>query len=74
MHPARGKVRGPYAKLPVGSPLRRLVLDLVATIQGHAPSKADAGDDGLVAAVFEAVRETPEESYIVGVIGRPQGI
>ncbi|KAJ8494635.1 hypothetical protein ONZ51_g2221 [Trametes cubensis] len=74
VHPARGKVRGPYAKLSVGSPLRRLVLDLVATIQGHASSKADAGDDGLVAAVFEAVSETPEESYMAGVIGRPRGI
>ncbi|KAI0330555.1 hypothetical protein GY45DRAFT_736395 [Cubamyces sp. BRFM 1775] len=71
-HPSRGKVRGPFAKLPAGSSLRRLVLDLVATIQGRTPSKADTGDDGLVAAVAEAVRETPEESYIAGVIGLPQ--
>ncbi|KAH9898031.1 hypothetical protein C8Q73DRAFT_640798 [Cubamyces lactineus] len=63
-HPSRGIVRGPYAKLPAGSPLRRLVLDLVATIQGHTPGKTALGT-----AVFDAVRETPEESYIARVVG-----
>ncbi|PIL31596.1 hypothetical protein GSI_06298 [Ganoderma sinense ZZ0214-1] len=68
-HPTRGKLPGPYAKLPVQSPLRRLVLDLVSTIvaQGYRTSNMD---DGLEVTVSEAVQGTPEASYWAGVLAR----
>ncbi|KAL7285185.1 hypothetical protein ACG7TL_000278 [Trametes sanguinea] len=66
-HPTRGKINGPYAKLPANSPIRRLVLDLVATIVGNAPDKADTTNADLVAAVAEAVQGTAEEPYWAGI-------
>ncbi|EIW64399.1 uncharacterized protein TRAVEDRAFT_68214 [Trametes versicolor FP-101664 SS1] len=66
-HPARGKLRGPYAKLPADSPLRHLVLDLVATIIGQSPRKTDSGDDDLISAVDEATRETEDAAYFAGI-------
>ncbi|KAI8980644.1 hypothetical protein BD414DRAFT_420409 [Trametes punicea] len=70
-HPTRGKLKGPYAKLPASSPLRRLVLDLVATLVGQGQSKKDSGDDGLVSAVTEAVDGTTEEAYFAGIMASP---
>ncbi|KAI0931972.1 hypothetical protein AcV5_004663 [Taiwanofungus camphoratus] len=56
-HATRGKLPGPFAKLPT-SPLRGLVLDVMATICG--PS---SGSDALETAVDEAVRNSEEEVY-----------
>ncbi|TBU34542.1 hypothetical protein BD311DRAFT_746356 [Dichomitus squalens] len=64
-HPTRGKIPGPYAKLPSKSPVRRLVLDLVATLVGQG-NRASSTDDGLAAAVSEAVQDSPESSYWEG--------
>ncbi|KAM5530783.1 hypothetical protein V8D89_015524, partial [Ganoderma adspersum] len=66
-HPTRGKLPGPYAKLPAQSPLRRLVLDLVVTViaQGYRSTNVD---DALEATVSEAVQATPEASYWAGVL------
>ncbi|KAF7347752.1 Testis-expressed sequence 10 protein [Mycena venus] len=53
-HATRGQMLGPYAKLPVGSAVRRLALDLIALI----------GDDpSLSSAVHAAVLGTEEELY-----------
>ena len=68
-HPTRGKIPGPYAKLPNNSPVRRLVLDLVATIIGQSHGGSTA-DEGLVAAVSQAVQDAPESSYWEGVLVR----
>ncbi|OCH95802.1 hypothetical protein OBBRIDRAFT_871454 [Obba rivulosa] len=57
-HTTRGRLPGPYAKLPPASPVRRLVLDVVATIV-----RSGGADDGLQDAVGEAVRGTEEEEY-----------
>ncbi|RDB28596.1 Testis-expressed sequence 10 protein [Hypsizygus marmoreus] len=56
-HAVRGQLLGPYSKLPVSSPLRRLALDLVVTLlqTGH--------DDSLCAAVDLAVANTNEQCY-----------
>ncbi|CDO73234.1 hypothetical protein BN946_scf185007.g289 [Trametes cinnabarina] len=67
-HPTRGKVAGPYAKLPAESPIRRLVLDLVATITGNAPDKADPSNGELVAAVAGSVQGTAEELYFSDIV------
>ncbi|KAI0639775.1 hypothetical protein C8Q77DRAFT_1082807 [Trametes polyzona] len=65
-HPARGKLPGPYSKLPAESPLRRLVLDLVATITANCSRKGTDCND-LVSAADEATQGTPEETYLTGV-------
>ncbi|KAI0830683.1 hypothetical protein BC628DRAFT_1313137 [Trametes gibbosa] len=67
-HPTRGKLHGPYAKLPANSPLRRLALDFVVTLIDQGRRKADDGVDELVAAVEEATQGTPEAEYFVGVV------
>ncbi|GLB36226.1 hypothetical protein LshimejAT787_0305140 [Lyophyllum shimeji] len=60
-HPVRGQVPGPYSKLPVASPLRRLALDLVAILMS-----AESGrEDGLGAAVDQATMGTEEQEYWV---------
>lgn len=60
-HATRGTLLGPYSKIPPGSPLRRLVLDVVVSIISGAGG--DGGRDGLVSAVNEAVKGTEEQSY-----------
>ncbi|KAF5377588.1 hypothetical protein D9615_005333 [Tricholomella constricta] len=58
-HSVRGQLLGPYSKLPVASPLRRLALDLAATVL-----LAEASDeDGLSVAVDVAVAGTDEQEY-----------
>ncbi|KAJ7209662.1 hypothetical protein GGX14DRAFT_452486 [Mycena pura] len=54
MHPTRGQIPGPYSKLPPVSPLRRLVLCLVALIRD---------DSTLSSAVSFAVLGTEDELY-----------
>ncbi|KAH9847335.1 hypothetical protein C2E23DRAFT_741971 [Lenzites betulinus] len=66
-HPTRGKLPGQYAKLPVSSPLRRLALDLVATLISQGARKTSEGVDELIAAVEEATQGTPEAAYFAGV-------
>ncbi|RPD64943.1 hypothetical protein L227DRAFT_591208 [Lentinus tigrinus ALCF2SS1-6] len=58
-HPTRGRIPGPYAKL--SPPLRRLVLDLVATIKCTSPRPGV--DDGLEASVTEVVGSATEAAY-----------
>ncbi|KAJ7783892.1 hypothetical protein DFH07DRAFT_874241 [Mycena maculata] len=53
-HPTRGEIPGPYSKLPSGSPVRRLALDLVA-VMGEHPA--------LSSAVDIAVLGTTEQLY-----------
>ncbi|KAI0361212.1 hypothetical protein OH77DRAFT_1443396 [Trametes cingulata] len=65
-HPTRGKLPGPFAKLPANSPLRRLVLDLVATLVSQSGRQISLGEDELVLAVDEAVRGSSEEVYFAG--------
>ncbi|KZP31318.1 hypothetical protein FIBSPDRAFT_945334 [Athelia psychrophila] len=57
-HPTRGQLPGPYTRLPDGSPIRRLALDVVATI---LMSSAEAG--GLIEAVGVATVDTEEVGY-----------
>ncbi|KAI0673507.1 hypothetical protein C8Q78DRAFT_968534 [Trametes maxima] len=63
-HPIRGQLHGPYSKLPTNSPVRRLVLNLVAVVIGQSPSKGNLGSDELMSAVNEAVVDTPESRYL----------
>ena len=57
-HPSRGRLPGPYTKLPVSSPLRRLVLDLAATL-----SVGEEHNNGLGAAVAIVTMCTEEADY-----------
>ena len=57
-HPTRGQISGPYTRLPAGASVRRLALDVVATI-AMGPSDAS----GLVEAVGMATSETEEAEY-----------
>ncbi|KAG6911904.1 hypothetical protein DXG01_000151 [Tephrocybe rancida] len=59
-HPVRGQLHGPYSKIPMTSPLRRLALDLVVTLLWAAST--DSGD-GLRTAVELAVADTKEREY-----------
>ncbi|KAI1793922.1 hypothetical protein LXA43DRAFT_884849 [Ganoderma leucocontextum] len=68
-HPARGKLPGPYTKLPAQSPLRRLVLDLAVTIIAQR-YRTTGVDDGLEATVSKAVQGAPEASYWTGALAR----
>jgi len=61
-HPTRGRLLGPFARLP-SAPLRRLVLDVVATIEWQEA-------DGFEGDVSEAVRGTEEESYWATLVSR----
>ncbi|KAG5735244.1 Testis-expressed sequence 10 like protein [Termitomyces sp. T112] len=61
-HAVRGQLPGPYNKIPIGSPLRRLTLDLAATLL----SATDAGIGGeLRVAVDLAVVGSEEQEYWV---------
>ncbi|KAG5342392.1 hypothetical protein C0989_002227 [Termitomyces sp. Mn162] len=61
-HAVRGQLPGPYNKIPIGSPLRRLTLDLAATLL----SATDAGIGGeLRVAVGLAVVGSEEQEYWV---------
>ena len=57
-HAVHGQLPGPFSKLPLTS-LRRLALDLVATITCSDYN----GNDGLHAAVSLAVAATGEQHY-----------
>lgn len=54
-HPTRGRLLGPFTRLP-SARLRRLALDVAVTLGGQ-----EAGE--LEGAVSEAVSSTGEESY-----------
>ncbi|PFH54547.1 hypothetical protein AMATHDRAFT_135182 [Amanita thiersii Skay4041] len=56
-HAVRGRLPGPYTKLPPSSDLRALTLDVVATLLMTSGSKW-AGREGLIVAVDMAVRNT----------------
>ncbi|KZT05948.1 uncharacterized protein LAESUDRAFT_726516 [Laetiporus sulphureus 93-53] len=69
-HETRGRLSGPFAKLPTASPLRMLALDVAATLTGTGPGgqgvghgDGDGDGDDLEAAVREAVRSTEVEAY-----------
>ncbi|KAK0245760.1 hypothetical protein EDD85DRAFT_1016820 [Armillaria nabsnona] len=57
-HPVRGQIPGPFTKLPHGSAVRRLALDVVATMQS-----ASFTEDKLCLFVSTAVKDTTEDSY-----------
>ncbi|PCH33787.1 hypothetical protein WOLCODRAFT_135324 [Wolfiporia cocos MD-104 SS10] len=57
-HPTRGRVLGPFAKIPPASGLRRLALDVAATVLDRSGVR-----DELAVAVDEAVRGTEDEGY-----------
>lgn len=57
-HPVRGQIPGPFTKLPHGSTVRRLALDVVATMQS-----ASFTEDKLCSFVSTAVKDTTEGSY-----------
>ncbi|KAG6842589.1 hypothetical protein C0991_000115 [Blastosporella zonata] len=59
-HPVRGRLAGPYNKIPMTSPLRRVALDLVVTFLWA--TGVDSGD-GLRTAVELAVAGTDEQEY-----------
>lgn len=61
-HAVRGNLPGPYSKLPAASRLRRLALDLVATIN-QGPTR----NDDLSSAVDLTVEGTEEQNYWVRV-------
>ncbi|TFK30516.1 hypothetical protein FA15DRAFT_579745 [Coprinopsis marcescibilis] len=61
-HAVRGRVAGPYTKLPAASPLRRLALDMVSVLQMRAKLKSEATGN-LSSAVNHAVEGTTEEKY-----------
>ncbi|KAK0506164.1 hypothetical protein EDD18DRAFT_20287 [Armillaria luteobubalina] len=57
-HPVRGQIPGPFTKLPHGSTVRRLALDVVATMQSVSLT-----EDKLCTFVSTAVKDTTEDSY-----------
>ncbi|KAK0198378.1 hypothetical protein F5146DRAFT_1218993 [Armillaria mellea] len=57
-HPVRGQIPGPFTKLPHGSTVRRLALDVVATMQS-----AGFTEDKLCSFVSTAVKDTTEDPY-----------
>ncbi|KAH9944068.1 uncharacterized protein BXZ73DRAFT_39165 [Epithele typhae] len=67
MHPTKGKMSGPFAKLPATSAARRLILDLVTTIVGP-PSPADTDD--LRSTAADAVQGTADWDYWTGISRR----
>ncbi|KAL4242182.1 Pre-rRNA-processing protein IPI1 [Abortiporus biennis] len=73
-HPTRGKLPGPFTKLPIGSITRRLALDLVSTMCTFATFRSEHVDgdghdqtDPLVIAVNEATNDTIDEAYWISV-------
>lgn len=62
MHPVRGQVLGPFAKIPcTGSHVRCLALDLCASLVTDQTRRGTM--DSLRDAVSEAVKGTREELY-----------
>lgn len=61
-HVVRGRLLGPYSKLPAGSPVRRLALDLAASTRIVGELDRNHSDD-LSDAVHLAVVGTDEQSY-----------
>ncbi|TCD61311.1 hypothetical protein EIP91_008639 [Steccherinum ochraceum] len=70
-HATRGKLPGPFAKLPPPalsrSPARRLALDVAATLLRFRIRNEDA-DDGLALAVAEAVGKSDDAMYWNGIM------
>ncbi|KAH7931044.1 hypothetical protein BV22DRAFT_1124442 [Leucogyrophana mollusca] len=67
-HPVRGQLPGPFTKIPQSSShIRRLALDLSATIMSLSPNTDDSakenGAEDLMWAVVTSVKDTPEEDY-----------
>lgn len=60
-HAVRGRILGPYSKLPAMSPVRRLALDLAATTR--IVSELDRNYVDLSEAVELAVVGTEEKKY-----------
>ncbi|KAH0838365.1 hypothetical protein J3R83DRAFT_6645 [Lanmaoa asiatica] len=68
VHPVRGQVLGPFAKIPSSaSHVRCLALDLCASLLTDQ-RRYETMDEGLCNAVSEAVKGTTEEVYWGGVI------
>ncbi len=66
-HPTRGRRPGPYAKIPANAPLRRLVLDCIATMIPQKRHTLDE-EDSLETVVYGAVENTSEEAYWAGAV------
>ncbi|KAI0800897.1 hypothetical protein C8Q74DRAFT_1314301 [Fomes fomentarius] len=66
-HPTRGRRPGPYAKIPANAPLRRLVLDCIATMIPQKRYTPDE-DESLETVVYGAVENTSEEAYWAGAV------
>ncbi|KAG2118443.1 hypothetical protein DEU56DRAFT_142193 [Suillus clintonianus] len=63
-HPLRGRLPGPFTKIPTSSPLiRRLAVDLVLTILSLAARSEGEERENLISAVGTAVSGTLEEPY-----------
>ncbi|KAG1755203.1 uncharacterized protein EDB91DRAFT_1242401 [Suillus paluster] len=63
-HPVRGRIPGPFTKIPASSPLiRRLAVDLVVTILSVSSRSEGEGRENLISAVGSAVTGTLEEGY-----------
>lgn len=60
-HPTRGKLLGPFARLP-SAQMRRLALDVAVTLGGQETG-------GLEGAVSEAVNGTGEDPYWLSLRG-----
>jgi len=62
-HPVRGRIPGPFTKIPASSPrIRRLAVDLVVTILSVSP-RSEGERENLMHAVDSAVLGTLEEGY-----------
>lgn len=62
-HAVRGRLPGPYAKLPPSSELRRLALDVVATLFATYASYLSSISTQLSEAIDITVTGNHEESY-----------
>ncbi|KAG1757489.1 hypothetical protein EDB19DRAFT_1901008 [Suillus lakei] len=63
-HPVRGRLPGPFTKIPTSSPLiRRLAVDLVVTILSVSTRSEGEERENLMIAVGSAVSGTLEEGY-----------
>ncbi|KAK7694838.1 hypothetical protein QCA50_002026 [Cerrena zonata] len=66
-HATRGKLPGPFAKLPP-SHLRRLALDVVASLSSDSGGLGNGNAADLIASVHEAVVDVDEQAYWVSVM------
>lgn len=63
-HPVRGRLPGPFTKIPTSSQLiRRLAVDLVVTILSVSTRSEGEERENLMIAVGSAVSGTLEEGY-----------